>query len=97
MRLVLETAQGEFPHLALTPDGGASLGMAGSCQQGRRVCSVTSGTSVSFLLQELTPALVPQIGVTEAGLQRAILERVQKILAVTKTIPGTTSSSLSGL
>lgn len=33
--------------------------------------------------------LAPQLGVTEAGLQRAILRRAQEILAVAATIPGT--------
>ena len=41
-----------------------------------------------------SPPLAPQIGVTEAGLQRAILRRAQEILAVAKTIPGTASSFL---
>lgn len=41
--------------------------------------------------------LVPQIGVAEAGLQRAILSRAKEIVAVAKTIPGTTGSFLGHL
>lgn len=41
--------------------------------------------------------LAPQIGVAEAGLQRAILSRAQEIVAVAKTIPGTTGSFLGHL
>lgn len=53
-------------------------------------------TSVLSPVRANSPPPAPQLGVAEAGLQRAILQRAQEILAVAKTIPGTTSSCLSG-
>lgn len=44
-----------------------------------------------------SPPPAPQIGVAEAGLQRAILKRAQEILAVAKTIPGITRSFPPGV
>lgn len=44
----------EFPYLASTPDGRASLGTAGSCQGSPGVCSVPLGRVWSFPLGELT-------------------------------------------
>uniref|UniRef100_A0A8D0G0H2 Leucine rich repeat and sterile alpha motif containing 1 n=1 Tax=Strix occidentalis caurina TaxID=311401 RepID=A0A8D0G0H2_STROC len=45
-------------------------------------------------LSTMTASDLEKIGVMEAGLQRAILKRAQEILAVAKTIPGTTVSFL---
>ncbi|KAM4647455.1 E3 ubiquitin-protein ligase LRSAM1 isoform 8-T9 [Amazona ochrocephala] len=41
-------------------------------------------------LSTMSASDLEKIGVAEAGLQRAILQRAQEILAVAKTIPGTT-------
>ncbi|KAM4647452.1 E3 ubiquitin-protein ligase LRSAM1 isoform 5-T6 [Amazona ochrocephala] len=46
-------------------------------------------------LSTMSASDLEKIGVAEAGLQRAILQRAQEILAVAKTIPGTTSSCLA--
>uniref|UniRef100_A0A8C3T7G9 Leucine rich repeat and sterile alpha motif containing 1 n=1 Tax=Chelydra serpentina TaxID=8475 RepID=A0A8C3T7G9_CHESE len=43
------------------------------------------------MLSTMTLSDLAKIGITETGLQRAILRRAQEILAVVKTIPGTTS------
>uniref|UniRef100_A0A8C0QPZ8 Leucine rich repeat and sterile alpha motif containing 1 n=1 Tax=Chelonoidis abingdonii TaxID=106734 RepID=A0A8C0QPZ8_CHEAB len=43
------------------------------------------------MLSTMTLSDLAKIGITETGLQHAILRRAQEILAVAKTIPGTTS------
>ncbi|KAK2535510.1 Lrsam1, partial [Columba guinea] len=48
-------------------------------------------------LSTMTASDLEKIGVAEAGLQRAILSRAQEIVAVAKTIPGTTGSFLGHL
>uniref|UniRef100_A0A8B9CR92 Leucine rich repeat and sterile alpha motif containing 1 n=1 Tax=Anser brachyrhynchus TaxID=132585 RepID=A0A8B9CR92_9AVES len=48
------------------------------------------------VLSTMTASDLEKVGVTETGLQRAILRRAQDILAVAKTIPGNTGSFLPG-
>lgn len=85
---------------ALMPDGDSPLDVNRSCQPGQRVCVVLlevspfSAPSVLSHLSVDNPPFALQMGIAETGLQRAILRRVQEILAVAKTIPGTSSSFL---
>uniref|UniRef100_A0A8C2U296 Leucine rich repeat and sterile alpha motif containing 1 n=1 Tax=Coturnix japonica TaxID=93934 RepID=A0A8C2U296_COTJA len=46
------------------------------------------------VLSTMTASDLEKMGIAETGLQRAILRRAQEILAVAKTIPGTSSSFL---
>lgn len=59
--------------------------------EANELCPGHVSCSQSWPLRANWLLLVLQIGITETGLQRAILRRAQEILAVAKTIPGTTN------
>lgn len=98
MLFVIEMALVEFPYLALTPNW-RCFPWHGQVLPARPKGSQCPLWDISLLSppRANSPPLAPQIGVTETGLQHAILKRAQDILAVAKMIPGTTSSFLPGL